>query len=409
MRKEYGVDDFGGTGFFILPDGQFLSGGGGGTRTAEHAGIEQFLLPKARARFHGAYGGRVKSMRYLMRRVNLIRWIPEGWAAEVVMPPTNAQVRTLEGLAASQPLRLMLVKANKSTGELHGKKLETIVESPYEVPELIDDFYRRRSNPVDRLPGGLGDHAPVSSVSPRQLLRGIKVEMEHTKDPRIAREIAMDHLMELPDYYDRLATIEPAHNPPGGSTMSLKEVEKWVPEARKRGISKVARSGRGFVAALRRAGSVGKLPEKWKSKRKAFIARHMAQTGNETLWEGGKPSGRALALMMWAFKPARSNPVSRSHGGRRGYGRGTMPNPVDPFAETAVMTRPKKGTAAFRRKRIKVGDTDETVTVTMDLNHVAVPEMLAGKRYRSVESARKAYEAINSWRRVAGFVARNGL
>jgi hypothetical protein len=41
-----------------------------------------------------------------------------------------------------------------------------------------------------------------------QLQKGIKVEYEHTTDKAKAREIALDHLNELPDYYDRLATVE---------------------------------------------------------------------------------------------------------------------------------------------------------------------------------------------------------
>jgi hypothetical protein len=41
-----------------------------------------------------------------------------------------------------------------------------------------------------------------------QLIKGIKVEMEHTTDVRIATEIAMDHLWEDLKYYDKLATIE---------------------------------------------------------------------------------------------------------------------------------------------------------------------------------------------------------
>ena len=41
-----------------------------------------------------------------------------------------------------------------------------------------------------------------------QLALGIQVELEHTDDPREAREIALDHLMELPDYYSRLAKME---------------------------------------------------------------------------------------------------------------------------------------------------------------------------------------------------------
>jgi hypothetical protein len=41
-----------------------------------------------------------------------------------------------------------------------------------------------------------------------KLMKGIKVEMEHTTDVRIATEIAMDHLWEDINYYEKLATIE---------------------------------------------------------------------------------------------------------------------------------------------------------------------------------------------------------
>jgi hypothetical protein len=37
---------------------------------------------------------------------------------------------------------------------------------------------------------------------------GVKVEMEHTTDREVAREIAMDHLYENPKYYTKLSTIE---------------------------------------------------------------------------------------------------------------------------------------------------------------------------------------------------------
>lgn len=54
-----------------------------------------------------------------------------------------------------------------------------------------------------RAPGG---RCP-RNVDYVQLTAGITVEMEHTRDPRIAREIACDHLTEDPSYYTKLATI----------------------------------------------------------------------------------------------------------------------------------------------------------------------------------------------------------
>lgn len=41
-----------------------------------------------------------------------------------------------------------------------------------------------------------------------EIQRGIKVEMEHTKNPQVAREIALDHLGEDLHYYKKLSKIE---------------------------------------------------------------------------------------------------------------------------------------------------------------------------------------------------------
>lgn len=38
----------------------------------------------------------------------------------------------------------------------------------------------------------------------RQLKKGMKVEREHTSDPAVAKEIALDHLGEKLDYYETL-------------------------------------------------------------------------------------------------------------------------------------------------------------------------------------------------------------
>lgn len=42
----------------------------------------------------------------------------------------------------------------------------------------------------------------------KQVKKGIKVEKEHTTDPEIALEIALDHINEDLYYYEKLATIE---------------------------------------------------------------------------------------------------------------------------------------------------------------------------------------------------------
>ncbi len=47
-----------------------------------------------------------------------------------------------------------------------------------------------------------------SKFDAKSLAKGMKVELEHTEDEEIALEIAMDHLSEDPDYYDKLQKIE---------------------------------------------------------------------------------------------------------------------------------------------------------------------------------------------------------
>lgn len=60
----------------------------------------------------------------------------------------------------------------------------------------------------DRMPGGIGDDTRPEDVDPHQLFMGVLVEFEHTHDPMTAMEIALDHLTEIPDYYDRLEEME---------------------------------------------------------------------------------------------------------------------------------------------------------------------------------------------------------
>jgi len=52
-------------------------------------------------------------------------------------------------------------------------------------------------------------HGVSASAINKQLRKGIEKEMEeHTNDRKVAREIAMDHVLEMVDYYDRLEEME---------------------------------------------------------------------------------------------------------------------------------------------------------------------------------------------------------
>lgn len=54
------------------------------------------------------------------------------------------------------------------------------------------------------LKGGKGDKLTVKDVNREELKMGIKHEMEHTNNSKIAAEIALDHLAEDPKYYTNL-------------------------------------------------------------------------------------------------------------------------------------------------------------------------------------------------------------
>jgi hypothetical protein len=59
----------------------------------------------------------------------------------------------------------------------------------------------------DLIPGGIADKIK-SNFDPKQLSKGIIVEMEHTDNPALAKEIAQDHLSEDSKYYDHLEEME---------------------------------------------------------------------------------------------------------------------------------------------------------------------------------------------------------
>ena len=60
----------------------------------------------------------------------------------------------------------------------------------------------------DLLPGGIADRLRPEDFDQEALAIGTQIEFEHTKDLEIAREIAMDHLAEDPDYYSKLSEME---------------------------------------------------------------------------------------------------------------------------------------------------------------------------------------------------------
>jgi len=103
------------------------------------------------------------------------------------------------------------------------------------------------------------------------------------------------------------------------NALPLSVVESFIPEMKKRGVSEVARSPRGFIQAYRRAGgSIARIDPEWQSRRENFIKRHMAQVTmrDEPLFDDkGAPTRRHLALIAWAYSPTPSR-IRRKNPGR---------------------------------------------------------------------------------------------
>ncbi len=89
----------------------------------------------------------------------------------------------------------------------------------------------------------------------------------------------------------------------------LAKLDRYIPIARAWGVSERALSRGQFVDQYRRVdGAWRQLPEAWLVKRHNFVKRHLAQAhkAGEVLYQAGEGySRRGLALLMWAYDPAR--------------------------------------------------------------------------------------------------------
>lgn len=83
-----------------------------------------------------------------------------------------------------------------------------------QIKELKDKIKEMNN----KLKGGVGDKKTLDQIAEKhkcdvevlknELSKGIKVELEHTNDEKIAKEIALDHLWEDLKYYQKLKKIE---------------------------------------------------------------------------------------------------------------------------------------------------------------------------------------------------------
>ena len=108
-------------------------------------------------------------------------------------------------------------KANKVIAKTIMRKSNFDTSSPEYTFETIKKI-NEMSNTKDIFPGGMADKYSLDDLAKKhgvgvdeiksQIAKGVKVEMEHTNDKKVAFEIAKDHVFENPKYYDKLKTIE---------------------------------------------------------------------------------------------------------------------------------------------------------------------------------------------------------
>jgi hypothetical protein len=77
---------------------------------------------------------------------------------------------------------------------------------------------KSKKNEADVVPGGLAKGLTLNDIAEKhgvsvdimvaEFKKGIAVEMEHTTDREVAKEITLDHLFEDPKYYDKLKKVE---------------------------------------------------------------------------------------------------------------------------------------------------------------------------------------------------------
>jgi hypothetical protein len=96
-------------------------------------------------------------------------------------------------------------KFHIAQSKLHGEKAGINPSQNHVLHEYVERAFKKIK---DMIGGGLADKKKPKNFDQKQLDAGKKVEAEHTSNPKIAQEIAMDHLTEDPNYYIKLKQIE---------------------------------------------------------------------------------------------------------------------------------------------------------------------------------------------------------
>ena len=124
-----------------------------------------------------------------------------------------------------------------SDDQIHGLA-EELGMAPDDLEMIIYDMLASYVSGEEKIPGGKADGMEESEFPDEALDKGEKVEMEHTNDPELAREITKDHLVESEDYYKYLDEMEKKMKGKGSRTAAIRF--RNVPQDSKSNKKKIA-------------------------------------------------------------------------------------------------------------------------------------------------------------------------
>ena len=159
----------------------------------------------------------------------------------------------------------------------------------------------------DKLPGGKADKKSPKDFDKKALEAGIKVEMEHTNDRSIAQEIAMDHLTEDSNYYQKLKEVEKSQIEKSESSKKdkIKNLVRKLKRKKKQilgqvsitGVTKPQKRAKGHVKETKHAKHEGASKPKG-PKKQVMVGKH---GGQYTITSGGKKKYSEAKKSLEAF------------------------------------------------------------------------------------------------------------
>jgi hypothetical protein len=146
-----------------------------------------------------------------------------GWVKYLDASFTKWYYTEIQKLAEPAVMQIMqdLGKAGQAEGSMYGKfaMYAFFIFFTIAVISLVAArMTQKPKNEADVVPGGLAKGLSLNDIAEKhgvsvdmmvaEFKKGIAVEMEHTTDREVAKEITLDHLFEDPKYYDKLKKVE---------------------------------------------------------------------------------------------------------------------------------------------------------------------------------------------------------